>query len=1426
MDKEFLTQRYKELETKELMAMHKLKVYRDENLIEFFNRPNPLQARLLEAWDDQSFKVFTFCGANRIGKCLSYFSRLDTPHGRIPIGELYKKGEPFDVFSWDGKNKIIVKASAPFKKEGLHKCYRVTMTDGSWVEAADHHRILTSRGWLSIQDVHRTYFSNLQETSLGHDQSIQNEDALHLNERGLNYQDHCFEDHHQNGGKPLLWSDIGQFFSPLQACVQRHGFVSYSLDELEHIYTNIRQSIYDLLSIQDGLLRNVAPFFESVCHNVCRTLTSFFEGFQLYPQPSIAGVSGLQLDHEVAQHQFFSYGQSSEYTALSYVPPLKVTGENQIKCITPISTLQEVYDFSVPVYKNYFAGGIVHHNTTIGTIIVFSTMFGYFPWNNKKIYFPHNKPRKVRYIGQDWEKQVKTVVLPELEKWWPKNRLVTKRKNNQGIDAYWKDTLTGSTLELMSNGQESELHEGWSGDLICIEENQRVLMGDGIWREIKNIEIGDEVWTISANHLRSRNKVLNKIDNGVRDIVKVKLVGGPEILCTPEHEIYVRSGSKNVRDKKKCAVDLTLEDRVFCPLVEDENHNRNDFYSIFDPILFIIGAWIGDGWIDKHRVFIATASDEFREYFIKCLPSGYKLVHRKRYDYEIQPSTGLIYYFLESLGLVGKKSNDKFIPDGIFTLDKKRKLEFIRGLLSTDGWAIKEGIGYASTSHRLVKDLGFLLNGLGIHSTIQFKKSQKEGVWRDQWFLMINKSASVIRLIEMITYVPGKNLKKTLEKAKSRYITRSKVFNGQPSADFKVSDKSYRRSIQYFRVKSVEPAGKARVYDLSIENNHNFICERMKVSNCYDEPPKRDIRVANARGLVDRKGRELFCMTLLKEAWVDREVIKAVDKDGYPDNSVFNIHGDISFNVGYGITQEGVDQFAKTLTDEEKEARLMGIPSYMSGLVYPNFSRKKHIVNRFGIPLDWVVDIAIDIHPRTQQAMLFCAVSPRGDKYLINEIWAHGDGNWVGEEIIRCVSINKYRVGRVIIDPLAKGDSNNTNSVFDKIQLILWRNGMQLEVACKDKTSGILEVKNHLMGPNNEPSLFIFNDLIRTIFEIEGYMYDKETQSPCVIGSTIIDTPSGQHQIKDIVGKEMFVYSYSNEIGRLDVKKASNIRKTGKKKEVWKLVMDRGILFATPDHLIMLRNGKYKELRNLKVYDSLMPLYRNINVDGYTQINPNDYRSKKSSQYPSEHRFVYECVYGNIPEGMQIHHKDMNYRNHNPENLELVTCEDHRKIHISNRVADIICINCGKKFTQNVYWRKHCSKECRQKYGDSRRNRGFIYTCLICGKEGKKIGGQKYCSVTCRGIAFRERRKILPSYNHKVLSVEFYGYEDVYDMFVDENHNFVANGIVVHNCDKDDHMMENLYRLMLLDTQWTPVEYEAEEAEGQHYQGRSAVGGY
>jgi len=257
----------------------------------------------------------------------------------------------------------------------------------------------------------------------------------------------------------------------------------------------------------------------------------------------------------------------------------------------------------------------------------------------------------------------------------------------------------------------------------------------------------------------------------------------------------------------------------------------------------------------------------------------------------------------------------------------------------------------------------------------------------------------------------------------------------------------------------------------------------------YDEPPRRSVRIANARGLIDRNGKELFCMTLLKEAWVDREVIKARNEDGSPDLSVFNVNADIYSNVGFGITEAGVKEFIKKINDDEKQARIHGKPAYMSGLVYPQFSRNLHLQRRFDVPLDWIVDIAIDIHPREKQAVLFLATDPRNERYAVDEIWEHGDGTWVGEEIVRRVLRNAYRVGQVIIDPLAKGDQNNPNTVYDKIEDVLWAHQIGLDVATKDKSAGILEVKSHLMGPNGKPSIFFFDDLKRTIMEIEGYMY-------------------------------------------------------------------------------------------------------------------------------------------------------------------------------------------------------------------------------------------------------------------------------------------------------------------------------------------------
>lgn len=258
----------------------------------------------------------------------------------------------------------------------------------------------------------------------------------------------------------------------------------------------------------------------------------------------------------------------------------------------------------------------------------------------------------------------------------------------------------------------------------------------------------------------------------------------------------------------------------------------------------------------------------------------------------------------------------------------------------------------------------------------------------------------------------------------------------------------------------------------------------------YDEPPRRDVRVACARGLIDRQGRELFCMTLLKEAWVHREVIKATLPDGTPDMSVFNINADIYSNVGYGLTKEGIEQFSKTLTEEEVEARLRGKPSYMTSLVCPKFDRQTHVKERFPIPLDWLVDINIDFHPARPWAVVFKATGPLF-KFVCDEIKERGNPKYMAEQIIRKIKEKHYRVHRIEIDPLAKGDSNNDETVYEIMQRVFMSHGYVLHTASKDKDNGIAILNNLLMTENNMPGLFFFSDCKETIDEVENLMFDE-----------------------------------------------------------------------------------------------------------------------------------------------------------------------------------------------------------------------------------------------------------------------------------------------------------------------------------------------
>jgi len=310
----------------------------------------------------------------------------------------------------------------------------------------------------------------------------------------------------------------------------------------------------------------------------------------------------------------------------------------------------------------------------------------------------------------------------------------------------------------------------------------------------------------------------------------------------------------------------------------------------------------------------------------------------------------------------------------------------------------------------------------------------------------------------------------------------------------------------YYKTMKNQYGVEASWYD---QNNNLFLeimsngspVKTFESANCevliWDEPPDRDKRVAAARGLVDSNGVELFTMTIVNQAWVFREVLHSRDTKGRPNPRYFHLSGDIGQNIGYGITEAGVRALSAKMTPEERLVRLKGIPQFKQGLILP-FDRMKHILEReddWIPPTDWVIEAAWDYHPSTPQHVLFRGIDGCNNWIFFHEIIEHGDGKYVGQEIVRLQKLWGVKVHAVICDPLAKGDSNNRLSQYDLCAQELKRGEIGIRCASKDVAQGISALKERFFTRNGIVSCFVFRDMVTTIEQWEDWMYETKSGS-------------------------------------------------------------------------------------------------------------------------------------------------------------------------------------------------------------------------------------------------------------------------------------------------------------------------------------------
>lgn len=263
-----------------------------------------------------------------------------------------------------------------------------------------------------------------------------------------------------------------------------------------------------------------------------------------------------------------------------------------------------------------------------------------------------------------------------------------------------------------------------------------------------------------------------------------------------------------------------------------------------------------------------------------------------------------------------------------------------------------------------------------------------------------------------------------------------------------------------------------------------------------DEPCPEKMFKGAARGLMDRGGSVWFTLTPLREPWIN-DFFFPQDTGGNLRDDVWAIDGTTYDNTT--LSPEGIRDFELTLTDDEKQCRLFGIPMHLAGLVYKAFNWDRHVLKDLPLgwtdwmspPKDWPLYVHIDPHPQTPHAVLFCTVMPTGERVYFHDIFYHTSIAELSEMILDVTTRRGYQMVSVHADPLAFIEHPITETSMATEFLMC---GVPVLKATKALAQGILKVNGEL---KKVPAQIYFTPACnRTLWEIRRYCWDEEADKP------------------------------------------------------------------------------------------------------------------------------------------------------------------------------------------------------------------------------------------------------------------------------------------------------------------------------------------
>ena len=375
-----------------------------------------------------------------------------------------------------------------------------------------------------------------------------------------------------------------------------------------------------------------------------------------------------------------------------------------------------------------------------------------------------------------------------------------------GIKDYGVEIMPEAVATREANGFETIFNDVWDGledpslvpeyDLLiasppCFTAGAPVLTRRGMIA-IEEVRVGDMVLT-HKGRWRSVTATMNR----VADTVTVR-----NITSTPDHPFWARQQERTWNNERR-----TYEWDLLEPEWIDAKDTQGSFLAIpsgtasehdVTPPLpwWLVGRWLADGWgkPERREVCIAVASDKVEEFLARSerawrTTSGGSPNVQRYVLHDEAAITWLVDNFRSGAA-------NKTMPGWALDLPECARRDLLEGYLSGDGSKTSSGWKCNSVSVNLTFSIKLLAESLGYATSYNFFERPKTATiegrtvsQRDTWSLAINRDDG-------------------------RYSRRSDLHRWVKQR------------------KPVVPSGVQRVYDITVDEDHSFVCWGHVVHNC------------------------------------------------------------------------------------------------------------------------------------------------------------------------------------------------------------------------------------------------------------------------------------------------------------------------------------------------------------------------------------------------------------------------------------------------------------------------------------------------------------------------------------------------------------------------------------------------------------------